>query len=166
MKKIIAAVAVLLLTATALLAQSSKSIYKKYSNEKGVSAVYISPAMFSLIRHIPSVEMNDEDVDLSPVISSLTGMYILSCENRMVADRLLNDVERLLDSGDFELLMEAKEDGDLTRMFSLGDETTINSFVLLNIEPDEVNFIAFEGKIPRKAMEDIVAGSLQEENDD
>lgn len=161
MKKILAAVAALLITAVCVSAQTSRSLYKKYSGQKGVSAVYISPAMFRLIGHIPDIEMNDGDVNLSPIIRNLSGMYILNTEDSVIGDRIISDVEKLLDAGNFELLMEASEEGELTRMFTVGDDRSVKSFVLLAIEPDETSFISFEGDIPRSEFEKVVAGAAQ-----
>lgn len=161
MKKIIAAVAVLLVSAATLLAQNPKSLYRKYSDMKDVTAVYISPAMFRLIGHLPEVKAAGDDVDLSPVIRSLSGMYIINCEKPSVANQLIDEVEGYLDSGAYELLMEAKEDGDLTRMYTVGDEETVRSFVLLNIEPDEATFISIEGNIPRGALEQMIVKSAE-----
>ena len=157
MKKILA-IAVLLIMAVAAQAQSAKSLYRKYADEKGVSAVYISPAMFRLIGRLPEVELNDEDLDLTPVIKNITGMYILNSERPEVSDRLLGEVERYLDSGEYEMLLEAREDGELTRIFTVGNESVVRSFVIINIEPDEVNFISIEGNIPRQKLEEIVVG--------
>ena len=161
MKKIIAAAAVLLVSAATLLAQNPKSLYRKYSDMKDVTAVYISPAMFRLIGHLPEVKAAGDDVDLSPVIRSLSGMYIINCEKPSVANQLIDEVEGYLDSGAYELLMEAKEDGDLTRMYTVGDEETVRSFVLLNIEPDEATFISIEGNIPREALEQMIVKSAE-----
>ena len=160
MKKIIVA-AGLILSAITLQAQSAKSLYRKYGDEKGVTAVYISPAMFRLIGRLPEVDIEDEDIDLKPILKSITGMYILNCENAVVADKLLNDVERMLDSGKYEMLLEAREEGELTRMFTSGNEKTVSCFILLNIEDDEVNFISFEGNIPREDLENAVAGAAE-----
>ena len=156
MKKIIIA-AVLILSAISMQAQSAKNLYRKYGDEKGVTAVYISPAMFRLIGHLPNVELDDEDLDLRPILKSITGMYILNCENAVVADKLLNDVEKMLDSGEYEMLLEAREEGELTRMFTNGNNQVVRSFILLNIEDDEVNFISFEGNIPREDLENAIA---------
>ena len=48
MKKIILIFAALLLAFSAF-AQDGRSIYNRYSDEEGVTAVYISPAMFRLL---------------------------------------------------------------------------------------------------------------------
>ena len=49
MKKIIA-ISVMLLIAVGAFAQEGKRLYNKYSAQEGVSAVYISPAMFKLMK--------------------------------------------------------------------------------------------------------------------
>ena len=147
----------MLLTSVSASAQDGRSLYNKYSDNANVEAVYISPAMFRLIGHLPDVELEDEDINLKPILKSITGMYILNCENAVVADKLLNDVEKMLDSGQYELLLEAREEGELTRMFTSGNEKSVSCFILLNIEDDEVNFISFEGNIPREDLENAIA---------
>ena len=71
MKKLYILVAMLLVSITAL-AQDGRSLYNKYSDYDNVEAVYISPAMFRLIGKIPDVKMEGENVNLGPVIKSLS----------------------------------------------------------------------------------------------
>ena len=94
MKRIIILFAALLLTASAF-AQNGKSIYQKYSDAENVSAVYVSPAMFRLIGQIPNLEVGEDNINLTPVIRSLTGLYILNSENATVNGSLRADAERL-----------------------------------------------------------------------
>ena len=84
-----------------------KSIYQKYSDAENVSAVYVSPAMFRLIGQIPDLEVGDDNVNLTPVIRSLSGLYILNSENETVNGSLRADAERFINSGKYELPMEA-----------------------------------------------------------
>lgn len=156
MKKTILAALLLIAALLPLKAQKALNLYNKYSDEKGMSAVYISPAMFRLIGRVPSIHM-DGDVDISPIIKNLSGMYILNCENPELAQRLKDDVDRYTNSGKYELLMEAKEDGEVTRMYTVGNDKIIKSFVLLSVEPGETSFISFEGEIPRDKLEDAIA---------
>ena len=66
MKKLFIIAATLLLGVLAH-AQDGKSIYNKFSDEEGVSAVYISPSMFKLIGKLPEIEIGDngEKVDIT-----------------------------------------------------------------------------------------------------
>ena len=70
MKKIIV-IAIALLAAAGAYAQEGRNIYNKYSDSQGVSAVYISPAMFKLIGKIPELNVEvaeGENMDLAPLI--------------------------------------------------------------------------------------------------
>ena len=161
MKQLYILVAMLLLSISAA-AQDGRSLYNKYSDYDNVEAVYISPAMFRLIGKIPDVEMNDESVNLGPIIKSLSGLYILSIKEDSIAQDLADDVNRFIKKGQYELLMEAKDNGEVTRMYTVGDDFTVNSFVMLAREGDEVNFICIDGNIPRDQLEDLIAKAASE----
>ena len=161
MKQLYILVAMLLMSISAF-AQDGRSLYNKYSDYDNVEAVYISPAMFRLIGKIPDVEMNDESVNLGPIIKSLSGLYILSIKEDRIAQDLADDVNRFIKKGQYELLMEAKDNGEVTRMYTVGDDFTVNSFVMLAREGDEVNFICIDGNIPRDQLEDLIAKAASE----
>ena len=156
MKKLFA-IMVLAVLSVAALAQSGRDIYNKYSDEAGVSSVYISPAMFRLIGKIPDVKLEDSEVNFSSIIKSMSGFYIVSSENPDIADMLYTDVKKYIQKGDFELLMEAKDDGEVMRMYTAGNDTTVSSFVMLARDEAEVSFIAFDGKMNREELEVLIA---------
>jgi len=161
MKRIIILFAALLLTCSAF-AQNGKGIYQKYSDADKVSAVYVSPAMFRLIGRIPDMEMGEENVNLSPIIRSLTGLYILNSENSAINTDLRADAERFIKSGKYELLMEAKDSGETIRMYTVGNDKLIEGFVMLAAEPNEVTFICLDGQMPRKEFEELIASQMAE----
>ena len=161
MKQLYILVAMLLMSISAF-AQDGRSLYNKYSDYDNVEAVYISPAMFRLIGKIPDVEMDGENVNLGPIIKSLSGLYILSIKEDRIAQDLADDVNRFIKKGQYELLMEAKDSGEVTRMYTVGDDFTVNSFVMLAREGDEVNFICIDGNIPRDQLEDLIAKAASE----
>lgn len=160
MKKIIV-LAVAVLLAVSAFAQDGKSLYMKYSNEKDVSAVYISPAMFRLMGKLPDVEIGDDDVNLTPLIKSMTGMYILSSENTKVNASMTSDLEKMMKSGKYELLMEAKEKGETVRIYTVAKGEMVTSFVLVAIEKDECNFICIDGNMPKEELEAAIASSVK-----
>ena len=161
MKRILV-LAALLLTTISAFAQNGKSIYQKYSGAKDVSTVYVSSAMFRLIGKIPDVEMNDESVNLGPIIKSLSGLYILSIKQGAIADDLATDVNRFIQKGQYELLMEAKDSGEVTRMYTVGDDAVVNSFVMLSHDGAETNFICLDGTIPSDKLEDLIAAAAKD----
>lgn len=158
MKKIIILAAAMLLSASAL-AQDGKSIYQKYSDSKGVSSVYVSPAMFRLMKRIPDIDMGKGDVNLSPIIRSLDGLYIINAEDSGIGEALRKDVEKFVSKGEYELLLEAKDNGDKVEIYTVGNSKVITSFVLLALEPGESTFICFSGQIPREELEKTIGAA-------
>ena len=160
MKRLTLLLAALMLLCLSAHAQDGKSIYQKYSDAENVSAVYISPAMFRLIGKIPDLETGDNKVNLTPVIRSLTGMYILNSENTAINEQLRSEAERFIKAGKYELLLEAKDNGEAVRMYTVGNDRLINGFVMLAAENEEVTFICLDGQMPRDQFETLVAEQL------
>lgn len=159
MKKI-SIIATMLLISIAALAQDGKSIYNKYSDEKNVSAVYISPSMFKLMGSIPDIDMPDGDVNLSPYIKEMSGMYLIDSENPKINEALAADAQKMISKGRYELLMEAKDDGERVRIYIVPDGESITSFVMTATEPGECFFISIEGKMLRKDLEKLLANAM------
>jgi hypothetical protein len=159
MKRILI-LAVLLLSALTASAQSGKSIYQKYSDAEGVSAVYISPAMFRLIGKIPDLEVGDDHVNLAPLIRSLSGLYIINSENARVNEKLSSEVSRFISNGRYELLMESKDGGEVVRMYTVGTEKVVNSFVMVAAEGPETTFICLDGQMDRQELEGVLVETI------
>ena len=86
---------------------------------------------------------------------------MINCEkNQAAAKDIYDDVKKYIGSGKYELLMESKDDGDIVRIYSLGDEKTIESFVMLERDDDETTFICFDGKMARKEVENLLGSTL------
>lgn len=159
MKKIVLALALMLMTIHSF-AQDSRSIYNKYSDEKGVSAVYISPAMFKMIGRIPEVQLNENKTDLTPLVKSLNGFYLLNSESTRVSTGINQEVKKFITSGKYELMMEVKDDGEAVRIYTVGNKKTITSLVLLTFDGTECTFIAMDGEMDRERLEELIADSM------
>lgn len=152
----------MLLIAVGAFAQEGKRLYNKYSDQEGVSAVYISPAMFKLMGQLPDINVETADgkkMDMAPLVRSFSGFYMLSFEKKSAASaELYKEVTSLVNKGNFELLMEVKDDGSTVRMYTLGDEKVVNSFVCIINEEDETMFFSLEGSMNRSDIEKLIAG--------
>lgn len=158
--KRITAIAVMLLVAVGAFAQEGRNIYNKYSDSEGVSAVYISPAMFKLIGKIPelNVEVGEgENMDLAPLIRSFSGFYMLDMSGSAKSADMASDVEAMVKKGRYELLMEVKDDGDNVNIYTVGNEKTIESFVFLCRSDGDVQFICIDGTMNRSEVEALIA---------
>lgn len=160
MKRIIATAMMLLLTIGAF-AQEGKRLYNKYSDQDGVSAVYISPAMFRLMGQLPDINIESADgrkMDMAPLVRSFSGFYMLSFEKESAASaELYKEVTAMVDKGNFDLLMEVKDNGSTVRMYTLGDEKVVNSFVCIMNEDSQTTFFCLEGSMVRSDLEKFMA---------
>ena len=160
MNRIFALLVMLAASVTAF-AQNGRSLYNKYSDYDNVEAVYISPAMFRLIGKIPDMELQEGNVNLGPVIKSLTGLYILSTTREDIAADLEADVNHFIKRGSYELLMEAKDNGEVMRLYTVGDEQIVNSLVMLARDAAETSFICLDGTMPRDELETLIAEAAE-----
>ena len=163
MKRIII-LAILLLSAAIASAQEGKNIYNKYSGSKGVSAVYISPAMFKIIGKLPDLEMTTADgntMNLAPLISTFQGFYMLDISNTTTMSAISQDVASMTSKGKYELMMEMKDERETLQIYTSGNEKIIQSFVFLASDGKSVQFICIDGEMKREDIEKLIAGSLQ-----
>ena len=151
----------MLLMTVGAFAQEGKRLYNKYSDQDGVSAVYISPTMFKLIGQLPDINIESADgrkMDMAPLVRSFSGFYMLSFEKKSAAsEELYKEVTAMVNKSNFELLMEVKEDGSTIRMYTLGDEKVVNSFVCIINEDDQTMFFCLEGTMNRSELEKLMA---------
>ena len=144
----------------AAFSQSGKSIYNKYSDCEGVSAVYISPAMFRMMGSLPLEEMVDGQ-DLAPLIKQMNGFYLIEVSDAAIAGEVEADVRRLLSSNKFELLMEVKDEGNTVKMMSLTEGDYVKSFVIACIEENETVFICLDGDILKSDLDNFIASQVK-----
>jgi len=156
MRRAILTIIISLVAFTAF-AQDYKTIYQKYSDDDRVTAVYISPAMFKMIGKLPEVRIEDNGLDLAPMIKSMTGFYMLQTEDSSLAEKISKDVTRIVGGGKFETLMEIKDKGQKVNILSLGDDQFLKSLLLTVFDSGESMFIGIDGLMNRADVENAVA---------
>ncbi len=157
MKKIIILLLAFAVSMVSSAAQNSKKkIYSEYSGKPGVSAVYISPAMFKLMKTVPDIEINSQEVNFSRFIRTLEGMYILSTDDQEIAYRLTKDVEKELDHGKHELLMEAIEENQTTRIYIVQNDSIVSDLILLSRDGHSTSYISITGEMPLDELSKMI----------
>ena len=163
MKRIIV-VTLMLLIAMVASAQEGKNIYNKYSGNKGVSAVYISPAMFRMIGNLPDLQVetaNGESMNLAPLIKTFQGFYMLDISDSYLVSNLRRDVENMIGNGRYELLMEVKDEEDTVNMYTVGNDKIIESFVFVASDGESVQFICIDGDMSRDEVEKLILAAAK-----
>ena len=161
MKKFIIGI-IMLLSVTAASAQDAKSIYNKYAGSKGVTAVYISPAMFKIIGKLPDMQMQTADgssVNIAPLVSSFEGFYMLDISDQKAVSILSQEISSMVSKGRYELLMEVNDEGERLHIYTSGNEQIIESFVFTASEGSTLQFICIDGKMNRSDVEKLIASS-------
>ena len=99
-------VLMLALTASGLFAQ--KNPFEKFTDMEGVTSVYISKSMMSLMPK--NMNMDLGNVDVSNFISKLSSILILTSENQPVAKEMVSLANKRIRDDQYELLMRIKSD--------------------------------------------------------
>lgn len=161
MKKFIALAAAVLLTVTAF-AQDGKSIYRKYSDAPGVSAVYISPAMFRMMGRIPSIALEGEDVDLSAIIKALEGFYLIDSENPGINEDIMKEVNKFVKNGKYEIMMEVKDEGETVHIYTVNKGEIITNLVFIAFDKEECTFINLDGQMNQKDLDALIEKAMKD----
>ena len=160
MKSIII-LATVMMTAVTAYAQSGKDIYNRYSGKEGVSAVYISPAMFSLMKKLPDIQVEAGDVNLGPVIRTFDGMYILDVSDRALACTLETEMSDMVSQGRFELLMEAVDETDRMHIYIVRKGDIVTDFLMLTHEEESTSVISISGNMPMAELQKILVTAVE-----
>ena len=139
------------------------SFVSQYRNKQGVDVFELGSLGTAFVKSIFSVSsVNDKDArEALTMLKGLKGLTIISYEDAEPGLKKTIDgkLQKMLKGVD--LLMEAKDNGQTMRMYTLGDEKIVNSFVMLALENDETTFICIDGKMNRKDLEKVLAEQMK-----
>ena len=116
--------------------------FEKYADMKNVSYVYISKYMLGMASKasMPSVP----GVDAKSLASKLTGIQIVSSEEKTARAKLRNDVKDILARDKYEVLMQMREDGEKVDIYHcVGKQQSV--VVMLMDEDDSATVMIFSG---------------------
>jgi len=125
-----------------LTANAQVKAFEKYANMKNVSYVYISKYMLGMaskasMPSVPSVEMKS-------LASKLTGIQIVSSEEKTARAKLRNDVKDILARDKYEVLMQMRENGEKVDIYHcVGKQQSV--VVMLMDEDDSATVMIFSG---------------------
>lgn len=131
---------------------NAQNRFDKIAEMEGVTSVYVSPKMFSMMKDSNS---NTGDINIDKVAKKLTGLQILSSENPDASSLLRKETAFINPKNGYEELMRVKDEGE--RMFIYmkeGKET--NEYILLVDDNKEFTVIILEGKLTVDEVRGIV----------
>jgi|GEM_PF-689547 len=153
----------MILTLSSFEATAQNEIYKKYSSVPGITKVYISKAMFSLMSGSAGnggsmdFSTNKSNINVSEYSKKLTGLYILSTDNAKVGKNMLADFLAMAKGQKLELLMDVEDDGDLVKMYSIKKGGINTDFFLTSQDSDgEIMVMHLEGNLTDEDVASIM----------
>lgn len=117
--------------------------------------------MFKLMGQLPDINVETaegENMDLAPLVRTFTGFYMLNISKESaVSAELYKEVTTMVDKGDYELLMEVKDDGSTIRIYTSGNEKIVSSFVCIINDEEETMFFSLEGSMNRSDVDKLIS---------
>lgn len=142
-RTIIKAIFCTLVAMASLSANAQVKAFEKYADTKNVTYVYISKYMLGMAGKnlTPSIP----NVNIKTLASKLTGIQIITSENKAACAKLKSDVKAILQQGKYELMMQINEDDSKVNIYhNIGKQQSV--MLMLVEEDDEVVVMVFSGK--------------------
>ena len=149
-QKMIRTLLCIMVTMASLTVNAQVKAFEKYADMKNVSYVYISKYMLRMASNssMPSVP----GVDTKSLASKLTGIQIISTEEKTARAKLKNDVKDILARDKYEVLMQIREDDSKVDIYHcVGKQQSV--VVMLMDEDDSATVMIFSGNF---TMDDVM----------
>lgn len=134
-----------------LFTYAQDSFFDKFADMEGVTSVYISKAMLSMMPN-----MQTEGVNIGEVASKLDNIQILSCEKPDIITKLKKETAFISPKNGYEELMRINDEGEKTIIYLKRDKSGKKEFVLLNNEKDEFTIIVITGNLTLQEIQEII----------
>lgn len=134
-----------------LCGQAQQNVFKKYSDMKGVSSVYISKAMLEL-----NPSLFTKDIYIGKAASHLNSVQVISTMDNRIRKDLLKDIQALLKSSRYELLMKQKGTVSSSEFYVSRKGDKITEFVMVTDGAASLKFVYLEGDMTTKDVQNLL----------
>lgn len=141
----------LLLSLFTLCSHAQQSFFDRFADMEGVTSVYISKSMLSLM---PNVQT--EGVNIGQLASKLDNIQILSCEKPDVIAKLKKELAHIRPQNGYEELMRINDNGERTTIYLKQEKNEKKEFILLNDEKNDFNLIVITGNLTLQEIQQII----------
>ncbi len=130
----------ILLLACFTAAFAQKNPFEKFSEMDGVTSVYISKTMLSMIPKNSNADYGG--VNINGFLHKLSSILILTSEDKKVAPQMLSMANNRVKGNDYELLMRVKsDDNDNVNFFMKGKPEKIKELIMIVAGNDGENVV-------------------------
>lgn len=141
----------LLLSLCSLMSYAQGSFFDKFADMDGVTSVYISKAMLSMMPN-----MKTEGINIGEVAGKLDNIQILTCEKADLIPKIKKEIEYINPKNGYEELMRVNDGGDKTTIYLKKDKSGKKEFVLLSGEKKEFTIVVITGDLSLQEIQGII----------
>lgn len=141
-QRIIRTLLCIVVTMTSLNASAQVKAFEKYADMKNVSYVYISKYMLGIASK--AVTPSVPGIDMKSLVSKLTGLQIISSEDKSARSKLRSDVREILVRDKYEVLMQMKDDDSKVDIYYCVNKQQ-SAVVMMTDEEDSSSVMVFSG---------------------
>lgn len=141
----------LLLSLCSLFTYAQDTYFDKFADMEGVSSVYISKAMLSLMPN-----MQTDGVDIGKIANKLDNIQLISSDRPEIIDQLKKATAHINTKNGYEELMRINDDGEKVTIYLKRNKNGQKEFVLLNNEKDEFMIIVITGNLSLQEIQGII----------
>lgn len=145
----------LLLSLCSLFTYAQESFFDKYADMEGVTSVYISKAMLSLMLSLMP-DMKTEEIYIGELASKLDNIQILNCEKASVTAQIKKDISYISPKNGYQELIRINDEGEKVTIFQKQNKGKQKEFVLLCEEQNELTIIIITGNLTLQEIQSIV----------
>lgn len=140
----------MLLSLCSLMIYAQDSFFDKFADMEGVSSVYISKTMLSMIP-----DMQNENIEIGELASKLDQIQILTCEKPDIIAQLKKEMEYINSKNGYEELIRVNDDGEKIRIYLKQSKNKKKEFVMLIDDKEEMSIIVMTGDLTLKEIQKI-----------
>lgn len=134
-----------------LLSQAQQELFKKYSDMKNVSSVYISKAMLDM-----NPSLFTEDIYIGKAASQLNSVQIISTMDNKIKPEMLKDIRAKIKSSHYELLMKQKGTVSSSEFYVSRKGDKVKELVMVINGAASLKFVYLEGEMTTKDVQNIL----------
>lgn len=127
----------------------AQTIFDRYADTDGVTTVYISKTMLSMMPDMKASGMN-----IGPIASKLDNIRVLTCDNQSLLPKLKKETQSF--GKDYERLMQVNDNGEKIDIFMKSLAGGKNEYIVRVAEKAELTLVLISGAITPADIREMV----------
>ena len=154
MKRIITiTVTAIILLLTGANAQTLNGFFEKYDKDSRFESVSVGKFLFNLA--LLSDDLKSEDREMLANLREIKILTSKEVPEASFAANVMRDLDRVIEKGDFESLVEVREKGERVNIYTRMDGNYVTDLLISVREAGEMNLVWLNGKFSPEMIEKI-----------